>query len=590
MKRSTMSWLMVEVLFVGVSLMGWAGGGLAVADTFYVSTNSASDGPGTSWANAWHEIQDAIDAAGSSDTVLVTNGVYDQGAVLISGVSNRVYLTKSITLRSVNGPEVTIIAGSPDPATTNGASAVRCVYMKNGTELIGFTMTDGHTHNINGTDLRKYKSGGGVFMESGGVVSNCVITGNGAEQGGGGIILWQGGALVSSRVIGNSIPAGDGGGVRVWHGGTVENCTIADNYSDGYAGGGAIISGSGTIRDCLITGNRGNARGGGVAITSGGTVEDCLISGNEGGAGGGATIQTSGTIRRCVITGNRGSSGGGFMFGGGGVLANCLVNRNFASIYGGGVYWLSSGGTVRNCTIVGNTATYDGGGFASTSGGGQLRNTIIQFNSANEDGDNWDPARVAGLALEYCCVTPTNGLPGGLGCMEDDPRFADLYFRLQANSPCIDAGTELTAVTNDFDRTPRPLDGDASGGPATDIGAMEYARTDVDSDGDGLSDWDEVNVHGTDITLADTDGDGIDDPDEIAGGLNPLQDSSSSIGELSMGYLVLAASNGNMNLDLQLQQTDDLSSGTWSNVGASVEWSEPALDGRQFFRVVGDAP
>lgn len=43
-----------------------------------------------------------------------------------------------------------------------------------------------------------------------------------------------------------------------------------------------------------------------------------------------------------------------------------------------------------------------------------------------------------------------------------------------------------------------------------------------DSDGDGLSDSDEINIYKTDPYKADTDGDGITDGEEIARGTNPL--------------------------------------------------------------------
>jgi hypothetical protein len=46
--------------------------------------------------------------------------------------------------------------------------------------------------------------------------------------------------------------------------------------------------------------------------------------------------------------------------------------------------------------------------------------------------------------------------------------------------------------------------------------------TDGDTDGDGLEDGDEINVHGTDPFDPDTDGDGIDDGDEVDNGLDPL--------------------------------------------------------------------
>ena len=48
------------------------------------------------------------------------------------------------------------------------------------------------------------------------------------------------------------------------------------------------------------------------------------------------------------------------------------------------------------------------------------------------------------------------------------------------------------------------------------------ARSDIDTDGDGLSDSFEIYLHSTDPGNADTDGDGINDGDEIAGGTNPL--------------------------------------------------------------------
>ncbi len=44
----------------------------------------------------------------------------------------------------------------------------------------------------------------------------------------------------------------------------------------------------------------------------------------------------------------------------------------------------------------------------------------------------------------------------------------------------------------------------------------------IDTDGDGLSDYDEIYLYGTSPYLADTDGDGISDYDEIMAGTDPL--------------------------------------------------------------------
>jgi len=63
-----------------------------------------------------------------------------------------------------------------------------------------------------------------------------------------------------------------------------------------------------------------------------------------------------------------------------------------------------------------------------------------------------------------------------------DPASDD--FHLRYDSPCIDSGTDLTGtISDDFDGTPRPLDGDFDGVAEFDIGAYEYLpNQDTDSD------------------------------------------------------------------------------------------------------------
>lgn len=72
-----------------------------------------------------------------------------------------------------------------------------------------------------------------------------------------------------------------------------------------------------------------------------------------------------------------------------------------------------------------------------------------------------------------------------------------------------------------------PSANDSDGDGLSDGDEINVHNTDptvADSDGDGLSDGDEINIHGTDPLNNDTDGDGMSDGDEVASGGNPLVD------------------------------------------------------------------
>ncbi|MBU1908884.1 MAG: hypothetical protein KJ726_02425, partial [Verrucomicrobia bacterium] len=229
---------------------------------WYVATNSPVDGPGTPWSNAFHTIQGAADVATDGDLVLVTNGIYDTGSrAVVSPMTNRVVINRAITVRSVNGPDVTIIKGAKAAGGGNGNGAIRCVYLASGAVLDGFTLTNGATCSSGDGN---YTHGGGVWCESdNAIISNCFITGNSAAQA--------------------------GGGARK---GTLFRCVLKGNVAVTSHGGGSYY---GKLRNCLLTGNSAGDYGGGTAWAE---AYNCTFVSNSAPYGGGAAY---GSVWNCIL-------------------------------------------------------------------------------------------------------------------------------------------------------------------------------------------------------------------------------------------------------------------------------------------------
>ncbi len=202
-----------------------------------------------------------------------------------------------------------------------------------------------------------------------------------------------------------------------------------------------------------ITGGYDTDYGGGV--WNNGTVQHCILTGNTGYRGGGA--YNSGLMQKCLVYGNTSSFRGGGIWNDGLVLT-CVIADNTA-LYGGGV-WNNS--LILNATVAKNQSTLGpvGGLFNYF---GVVRNCIIQ---ANGNGDYGEQA--GSYAPQYSCA------PGlfGEGNLAANPSFADPDrgdFRLQASSPCVNAGInqEWMMGASDLDGDPRILDG------RVDMGAYE---------------------------------------------------------------------------------------------------------------------
>ena len=437
------------------------------AATYYVDAARSDDtGTATNWATAKKTIQAAVNLTIAGDTVLVTNGVYNIGTTVTPGyaLNNRVVITNSINVRSINGPNVTIIEGS-GTNFFNTSLAVRCVYIKRGL-LEGFTLQNGSTYG-NGLGSSDYfeRNGGGVNMynavagttatnciirhctavSGGGVccgtLNNCAISGNMASSYGGGAFD----STINNCTLSDNTAVNGGGGAKA---GTLNSCTISNNTVLEYYGGGAF---DGLLKNCIIADNTAPSGGG----TYEGTLNNCTLSGNEvssdDGRGGGAY---GGMLNNCILSGNRGGEGGGTY---GGTLNNCVLSGNTTS----SAYYSGGGGTcygtLNNCTLSGNTASKGGG-----SKYGTLNNCIVWSNAKLDGTDN----NYESSTFYYSCTAP---LPAGPGNIAVDPNFTDEEgLLLRAGSPCLDSGD------NGYVTLPTDLAGNARIQNATvDMGAYE---------------------------------------------------------------------------------------------------------------------
>jgi len=425
--------------------------------TNFVSLSGGHIAPFANWATAATNIQAAVDSALAGGVTLVAAGTYDTGDREYRGTRHRIAIGKPLTVRAASSNRASTILVGRGPL---GDGAVRCAYLADGAVLTGFTVTNGHTRR--GPDPLFDGSGGGVFAEEGGLVSNCTVIGNVAFGWGGGI---YGGHVQDSLITGNSANGGGGTG-----GAELRDCQVTSNYASSDGGG----TWGGALLQCVITGNTSSQKGGGAfgsamractvksnsAFDGGGayqgSLSECLVESNSATNDGGGTYRS--TAELCTYTDNTALDGGGMYEG---TASNCLLAANFATRDGGG----SLGTDLRSCTVAGNFVQYGDGGGCS---GGEMLNSVVYQNTAAVGSNNH-----SGCTLDYSCTSPH---PGGTNNVPGPPRFVNAAggdYRLQAGSPCVDAGRNDVGMQEavDLDGNPRVMN------EVTDMGAYETPFT-----------------------------------------------------------------------------------------------------------------
>ena len=282
--------------------------------------------------------------------------------------------------------------------------------------------------------------GGGVYIEScSPTVRNCTITGCNGRGGGIGIRFNS-----EPMIVENLIEDNIGGGIYCDNRGTYDpndtSPVIIRNVirNNGQGSGIALrYAGFVTIRDNIIVEN------GFCGITADRTnlviVADNDVSGNLS-AGGIAISWSRAMIKDNLIDGNRSAEGGGVhLLGARAICTGNVIVNNSAEAWGGGVYVRPGAQNVHihNNVIFGNSAGESGGGVTVRDTlNTNVQNCIIWGNEAPEGEQIGEFTGEIG----YCVVE--DGFDGQ-EIIEDNPQFVDpgqRDFRLQDDSPCIDAG------------------------------------------------------------------------------------------------------------------------------------------------------
>jgi len=377
--------------------------GLSPAKVIFVNSKAAGSNNGSSWTNAYTDLQSALHAASPGDSIWVAEGTYYPTST-----------TDSISFQIPDG--VKVFGGFAGNETNfnsrdykknvtilNGRNiSYHVVYFLNAgssTALDGFTIKGGWTDTLSSSSSSFDNSilGGGILIESTSsrtcspIIDNCLINGNHGLEGGGVCIFSDTGGYSSPTLNQCNISDNDGGiqlnnsqqsqgsigaGVSVLNAGTtklnITNCTISKDsatmgggigiYNFGINTASKVI---GTIKNCVISNNLGLAEGGGIINFTGGTssnpsiisvtIDSCTISDNKSGSGGGIfdfNVENSQCIpvfANCKITGN--------------TAIPLTFASNLIPGIGGGISNMDCGpGPIfTNCTISGDSAVSGGG-------------------------------------------------------------------------------------------------------------------------------------------------------------------------------------------------------------------------------------
>ena len=282
--------------------------------TVYVSKNATGSNNGTSWGNAYTDLQTALNNAPFGSEIWVAQGTYtptttsDRAASFRLRNSLEVYggfagieasrEQRNLTIYpTVLSGDIGVVGDNSD----NSVHVVTATDLSSTAILDGFTIQGGNA-NIN-DPANAYERGGGIYnLRSDAVFSNLTIAGNTSLLSGGGLYNELSQPRLFNVTLSNNVVSdpgnGDGGGIyNISSNPLLENVRLQNNTARD--DGGAIFNqGSNpTLKNVVLVGNIANDDGGGIANTQNSTVSlnNSRLENNRAGNRGGGFFSDTGT-------------------------------------------------------------------------------------------------------------------------------------------------------------------------------------------------------------------------------------------------------------------------------------------------------
>ncbi|MCX5691711.1 MAG: hypothetical protein NTV94_18290, partial [Planctomycetota bacterium] len=444
--------------------------------TLFVDISATGSNTGQNWANAFTNLQDALELARTSQGMItqiwVANGVYRP--TNLSGTAAR-----SATFALPDNCKVLGGFSGNETLVAQRDPAANPTYLSGNIGNI-FTAADNSYHVVTADGV-----GAGAVLDGFNINGGNASVTQTINQSGGGMHIIDAAPMVRNCTFSSNSSVGYGGAVMIegTNAPSFENCTFSSNTAS-WSGGGIYHEGPNgflapvlKVNGCTFVGNTASSStGSGIAVGTGNAwIANSLFNGNSAGDGG------------AVASANQFGTGSAALYG-------CTITNNSAFVQSGGLYTAFTGSiSVRNSIVWNNTSgnAWRGKQFEQFY---PQPGTTITFTYSDVQSEN--RAGVTGTGNvntnpDFVSLTGPNGIAGD----------SDDNLRLSAQSFLIDRGSNSAVPTdftdadsdNDFaERSPFDLDGNArkiddpntpDGGvgpaPVVDIGCFEFSAPPV---------------------------------------------------------------------------------------------------------------